>query len=76
MPTANGNGTDAPSAGTQSSSSATGNAEPKTGKGVVLAEVRRHRISLSDDSQGRGLSLIPPGSNGHSMPNGNTQHAE
>ena len=61
MLAANGNGTDASSAVTRSSSSATENAEPKTGKEVVLAEVRRHLISLSTDSQGRDLLLIPPG---------------
>ena len=60
---------DAASAVTQSPSSATGSAEPKTGKEVVLAEVRRHRISLSTDSQGRDLLLIPPGYDGHSMSN-------
>ena len=45
---------------TQNSSSAVADAGPKTGKEVVIAEVRRHRISLSNDSQGRDLSLIPP----------------
>ena len=69
MPAANGNGADASSAVIQSSSSATEGAEPKTGKEVVLAEVQRHCISLSNDSQGRDLLLIPPGSDGHSMPN-------
>ena len=42
-------------------------ADQKTGKEIVHAEVRRHRISLSNDSQGRDLSLIPPGFDGHSM---------
>ena len=43
------------------------NETPKSGKEVVLAEVRGIRISLSTDSQGRDLSLIPPESDGFSM---------
>ena len=69
MPAATGIEAGAASAVIQSSSSAIENAEPKTGKEVVFAEVRRHHISLSDDSQGRDLSLIPPGSDGHSTLN-------
>ena len=65
MPVDNGNGAGAAIAMTQSLGSAIESAEPKTGKEVVLAEVRRHRISLSDDSQGRDLSLI--GFDGYSM---------
>lgn len=38
----------------------------KSGKEVELAEVRGIRISLSTDSQGRGLPLIPPVSDGFS----------
>ena len=52
---------------TQSSSPAVRTVESKTGKEVVFAEVRRHRISLSNDSQGRVMPLIPPGYDGHSM---------
>ena len=68
-PAANGNGADASSAATQSSISATESVEPKTVKEVVLAEVRGIRISLSTDSQGRDLLLIPPGSDRYSTPN-------
>ena len=41
----------------------------KSGKESAIAEVRGFRISLSTDSQGRYLSLIPPGSDGLSTPN-------
>ena len=54
------------SAVTQDQGSDVLDAELKSGKEVVIAEVRRHRISLSNDSQGRDLSLIPPGFDGHS----------
>ena len=69
IPAANGSEADASSPVTQDSSSTPQSVEPKTGKEVVFAEVRRHRISLSDDSQGRDLTLIPPGYDGHSMLN-------
>ena len=67
MPAVNENGADSISMVPQNPSPAIGNAEPKTGKEVVFAEVSRHRISLSDDSQGRDLSLVPPGSDGLGM---------
>ena len=41
----------------------------KSGKEVALALVRGSRIPLSSDSQGRDLSLIPPGSDGFSSLN-------
>ena len=69
IPAANGSEADASSPVTQDSSSTPQSVEPKNGKEVVFAEVRRHRISLSDDSQGRDLTLIPPGYDGHSMLN-------
>ena len=55
------NGANAANVVAHNAGSATESADSKTGKEVVFAEVRRHRISLSDDSQGRDLSLIPPG---------------
>ena len=67
MPAVNGTEAEASSAVTQSLSPAVQPVEPKTGKEVVFAEVRRHRISLSDDSQGRFVSLIPPEYDGQSM---------
>ena len=67
MPAVIENGADVVSAVTQNPSSVIESAELKTGKEVVFAEVRRHRISVSDDSQGRDLSLIPPGFDGLSM---------
>ena len=69
MPVADGTEVAAARPVAQSSGSAVESVAPKTGKEVVFAEVSRHRISLSDDSQGRDLSLIPPGYDGHSMLN-------
>ena len=67
MPMTNGDVADALNVEVQSSVPTDGDIKPKTGKAVVTAEVIRHRISLSDDSQGRYLSLIPPGYDEHSM---------
>ena len=67
MPVVTENRVNAANVVAQSTDSAVGNADPKTGKEVVFAEVRRLRSSLSDDSQGRDLSLIPPGFDGFSM---------
>ena len=63
-PAVSGNGAAVSNAETRSSRSAIGNAEQKTGKEVILAEVRGQRIPLSTDSHGRDLLLIPPGSDG------------
>ena len=52
MPAVDEGVTEVSSTVTPSSSPAVQTVEPKTGREVVFAEVRRHRISLSDDSQG------------------------
>ena len=50
----------------QSSRSETNEGMSKSGKNAAITEVRGFRISLSTDSQGGDLPLIPPGSDGSS----------
>ena len=58
----------------QSSGSGTDDGVSKSGNGAAIAEFRGFLISLSTDSQGRDLPLIPTESDGFSMQNlSNTQ---